>query len=248
MASTPMDVDLPESSPANANGGGGGGGPATSLNITRTLGSSVPSTTAISDVISHFRPTKVFHRAPYTGKQKKKLRAGGNPLHKKAVITAASMSKAKSKRTRDAPPPPGTSAASAASAAAAAPTAATPLPNSTSLASAAASTGDDEDHHLPRSHRHSNSLQLFKRDDAKDGRPQRHILSLDYDDPGELLMTSESDETIQIYKVREGQHDKMLLSKKYGIKLAKFTHASSAIIYASTKQNGWHLPRSFLPE
>lgn len=64
------------------------------------------------------------------------------------------------------------------------------------------------------------------------------MLSLDYDDPGELLMTSESDETIQIYKVREGQHDKMLLSKKYGIKLARFTHASSAIIYASTKQNG----------
>lgn len=51
-------------------------------------------------------------------------------------------------------------------------------------------------------------------------------------------MTSESDETIQIYKVREGRHDKQLLSKKYGVKLAKFTHNSSSIIYASTKQNG----------
>lgn len=51
-------------------------------------------------------------------------------------------------------------------------------------------------------------------------------------------MTSESDETIQIYNVREGRHDKTLLSKKYGVKLAKFTHASSSIIYASTKQNG----------
>lgn len=64
------------------------------------------------------------------------------------------------------------------------------------------------------------------------------MLSLDFDDPGELLMTSESDETIQIYNVKEGTHSKTLLSKKYGVKLAKFTHTSSSIIYASTKQNG----------
>ncbi|KAF4918057.1 WD repeat-containing protein 82 [Colletotrichum aenigma] len=79
--------------------------------------------------------------------------------------------------------------------------------------------------------------KLFKRDDIKDGRPQPHVLSLDFDDPGELLMTSESDETIQIYNVKEGRHEKSLLSKKYGVKLAKFTHTSSSILYASTKQN-----------
>ncbi|KAI5867978.1 WD domain-containing protein [Durotheca rogersii] len=131
MASTPMDLDLPDaSSPAN-------GTPSTSLNITRTLGSSsLPSTTAVTDVIANYRPTK-----------------------------------------------------------------------------------------------------LFRRDEMKDGRPQPYILSLDYDDPGELMMTSESDETIQIYRVRDGKHDKQLLSKKYGVKLAKFTHHSSSIIYASTKQN-----------
>lgn len=78
--------------------------------------------------------------------------------------------------------------------------------------------------------------QLFKRDDAKDGKLP-YVLSIDFDDPGELCMTSESDETIQIYNVREGRHEKTLLSKKYGVKLAKFTHASSSIIYASTKQN-----------
>jgi COMPASS component SWD2 len=50
-------------------------------------------------------------------------------------------------------------------------------------------------------------------------------------------MTSASDETIQIYNVREGKHEKSLLSKKYGVKLAKFTHTSSSILYASTKQN-----------
>ncbi|KAK1640232.1 WD domain-containing protein [Colletotrichum phormii] len=79
--------------------------------------------------------------------------------------------------------------------------------------------------------------KLFKRSDIKDGRPQPHVLSLDFDDPGELLMTSESDETIQIYSVKDGEHKKNLLSKKYGVKLAKFTHTSSSIIYASTKQN-----------
>ncbi|KAK1750663.1 WD40-repeat-containing domain protein [Echria macrotheca] len=79
--------------------------------------------------------------------------------------------------------------------------------------------------------------KLFKRDDLKEGKPQPHILSIDFDDPGDLCMTSEDDETIQIYSVKEGRHDKTLLSKKYGVKLAKFTHNSSSIIYASTKQN-----------
>ncbi|KAJ6447043.1 histone H3 methyltransferase complex and RNA cleavage factor II complex, subunit SWD2 [Purpureocillium lavendulum] len=84
-------------------------------------------------------------------------------------------------------------------------------------------------------------LQLLRRDDIKDGRPQPYVLSIDYDDEGELLMTSASDETIQIYNVREGRHEKSLLSKKYGVKLAKFTHTSSSIIYASTKQNSKQL-------
>jgi COMPASS component SWD2 len=64
------------------------------------------------------------------------------------------------------------------------------------------------------------------------------ILSLDYDDPGELLMTSESDESIQIYNVKDGKHQKACLSKKYGVKLAKFSRASACIVYASTKENG----------
>lgn len=43
MASTPMDVD--DGTPA--------------LNIPRTIGINVPSTSKVSDVISTFRPTKV---------------------------------------------------------------------------------------------------------------------------------------------------------------------------------------------
>lgn len=79
--------------------------------------------------------------------------------------------------------------------------------------------------------------KLFKRDDIKDGRPQPHVQSIDYDDEGELCMVSANDETIQIYNVKEGRHDKSAMSKKYGAKLAKFTHTKSSIIYASTKQN-----------
>ncbi|KIH93704.1 COMPASS component SWD2 [Sporothrix brasiliensis 5110] len=77
--------------------------------------------------------------------------------------------------------------------------------------------------------------KLFARD-AKNKSPT-YILSLDFDDPGELCMTSESDDTIQIYNVKEGRHDKALISKKYGAKLARFTHWSNSIVYASTKQN-----------
>ncbi|KAK3896959.1 WD40-repeat-containing domain protein [Staphylotrichum tortipilum] len=79
--------------------------------------------------------------------------------------------------------------------------------------------------------------KLFQRDDIKEGKSQPYVLSIDFDDPGELCMTSESDDTIQIYNVKDGRHDKSLLSKKYGVKLAKFTHTSSSIIYASTQQN-----------
>jgi COMPASS component SWD2 len=50
-------------------------------------------------------------------------------------------------------------------------------------------------------------------------------------------MTTESDETLQLYSVREGRHDKTLVSKKYGVRLASFTHTSTSIVYTSTKVN-----------
>ncbi|KAB5557959.1 WD40-repeat-containing domain protein [Coniochaeta sp. 2T2.1] len=80
-------------------------------------------------------------------------------------------------------------------------------------------------------------MKLFRRDDVKDTRSKPSVLSIDFDDPGELCITSESDETLMIYNVKEGRHDKKLLSQKYGVKLAKFTHASSMILFASTKEN-----------
>lgn len=64
------------------------------------------------------------------------------------------------------------------------------------------------------------------------------VLSLDFDDKGESLITSETDESIQLYNVLDGTFKKSLYSKKYGVKLAKFTHNATSIIYASTKENG----------
>ncbi|PMD22131.1 WD repeat-containing protein-like protein [Hyaloscypha hepaticicola] len=63
------------------------------------------------------------------------------------------------------------------------------------------------------------------------------VLSLDFDDEGALLLTSESDNSMQIYNVKEGKHHKTLLSQKYGVMHAMFGHASGCIIHSSTKQN-----------
>lgn len=64
------------------------------------------------------------------------------------------------------------------------------------------------------------------------------VTSVDYDDKGETCVTASNDETIQVYNCRSGRHLKTLYSKKYGVDLARFTHRSSAIIYASTKEDG----------
>jgi COMPASS component SWD2 len=61
------------------------------------------------------------------------------------------------------------------------------------------------------------------------------ITSLDFDDQGEYCIAAADDETLQLYDCVAGKHSKTLYSKKYGCHLAKFTHSSSNVIYASTK-------------
>ncbi|KAI5481293.1 WD repeat protein 82 [Pseudohyphozyma bogoriensis] len=61
--------------------------------------------------------------------------------------------------------------------------------------------------------------------------------SLAFDDRGELLITAAEDETMQLFSCKTGKHQKQLYSKKYGVHLARFTHKSSAIIHASTKED-----------
>jgi COMPASS component SWD2 len=68
---------------------------------------------------------------------------------------------------------------------------------------------------------------------------------LDFDDEGSLLLTSESDNSMQIYNVKDGKHHKTLLSQKYGVMHAMFGHASGCIIHSSTKQNSKLTPRPY---
>lgn len=59
--------------------------------------------------------------------------------------------------------------------------------------------------------------------------------SIDFDDSGEFLLLARTDDTIQLYNTKAGAYAKDLKSQKYGCALARFTHHSTSIIYASTK-------------
>lgn len=72
--------------------------------------------------------------------------------------------------------------------------------------------------------------QLFKL-----SKPETTVTSLDFDDTGEFLLAACSDDSLQLYNAKEGKHIKTLLSQKYGCHLARFTHHSQSILYASTK-------------
>jgi len=65
--------------------------------------------------------------------------------------------------------------------------------------------------------------------------PSAHYTSIDFDDSGEFLLLSRTDDTIQLFNTKAGAHAKELKSQKYGSALARFTHHSTSIIYASTK-------------
>ncbi|GAA5838039.1 hypothetical protein JCM5353_003377 [Sporobolomyces roseus] len=77
------------------------------------------------------------------------------------------------------------------------------------------------------------TAKVFKKH-AEEG---KSYTSMGFDNKGEHLITSGEDETMQLFDVRSGKHVKQLYSKKYGVHLARFTHKSSTIIYASTKGN-----------
>lgn len=59
--------------------------------------------------------------------------------------------------------------------------------------------------------------------------------SIDFDGTGEFLLLARTDDTIQLFNIKAGQHAKELKSQKYGSALARFTHHATSIIYASTK-------------
>ncbi|RHZ85223.1 hypothetical protein Glove_69g63 [Diversispora epigaea] len=59
------------------------------------------------------------------------------------------------------------------------------------------------------------------------------ITSADFDGSGEFCVTASLDDSINLYNCLQGRHKKLLLSKKYGIHLTRFTHLNTNIIYAS---------------
>ena len=63
------------------------------------------------------------------------------------------------------------------------------------------------------------------------------VTSLDFDDSGEFCLAACSDDSLVLYNAKEGKQVKVLLSQKYGAHLARFTHHSASIIYASTKED-----------
>ncbi|KAJ3049082.1 WD repeat-containing protein 82 [Rhizophlyctis rosea] len=66
---------------------------------------------------------------------------------------------------------------------------------------------------------------------------EKHITSLDFDWGGELCITASEDDTMHVYDCQRGVETRLVRSAKYGCHLARFTHKSSTIIYASTKQD-----------
>lgn len=72
----------------------------------------------------------------------------------------------------------------------------------------------------------------------KNGIIDTPLTSLSYDDEGRYILTSGTDETLQLYEVPRGHHVKSIFSKKYGCDQAIFTHNShTKCIFASTKEN-----------
>ncbi|KAL0574235.1 hypothetical protein V5O48_007706 [Marasmius crinis-equi] len=67
--------------------------------------------------------------------------------------------------------------------------------------------------------------------------PPRHIWGITFDDRGDTLVTAAEDESFRLYSCRSGKAVKTLYSKKYGVKLPRFTHKNTAILHASTKED-----------
>ncbi|EXJ55783.1 hypothetical protein A1O7_08713 [Cladophialophora yegresii CBS 114405] len=83
--------------------------------------------------------------------------------------------------------------------------------------------------------KHYRPARQFPCSTRSDGHETR-VTSLDFDDMGEFLVAASDDETMHVYDIKEGKRTKTIPSKKYGIHLARFTHHSRNVLFASTKQ------------
>lgn len=91
------------------------------------------------------------------------------------------------------------------------------------------------DTHMPPVTKVSDVIHTFRPTKLFKAPPSTQYTSIDFDDSGEFLLLSRTDDTIQLYNTKAGAHAKELKSQKYGSALARFTHHSTSILYASTK-------------
>lgn len=63
------------------------------------------------------------------------------------------------------------------------------------------------------------------------------INSIDFSLDGKSLISSSDDDTIVIYECDKGTKKRDINSKKYGVDLIRFTHATNTAIHTSTKEN-----------
>lgn len=63
------------------------------------------------------------------------------------------------------------------------------------------------------------------------------INSIDFSQDGKNLISSSDDDTIVTYDCERGIKKRDIMSKKYGVDLIKFTHATNTAIHTSTKEN-----------
>lgn len=97
---------------------------------------------------------------------------------------------------------------------------------------------------LPRQQISAASLRLFQ--------PQKTfhfhgghapVTLLDFDDLGTYLLLCGVDELLQLYDVMRGKHVKLVMSKKYGCHLARFTHSEKLCLHITTSVNEDHAIR-----
>ncbi|KAL7752181.1 hypothetical protein RI367_002226 [Sorochytrium milnesiophthora] len=65
----------------------------------------------------------------------------------------------------------------------------------------------------------------------------KRITSLAFDDTGAYCVVASEDDSIRIYDCNSASLVRTLYSKKYGVHLARFTHRSQNVLYASTKNS-----------
>ena len=62
------------------------------------------------------------------------------------------------------------------------------------------------------------------------------ITSLDFDRSGEFVVTAAQDDSMRLYDLRFNA-SQVILSKKYGCHLARFTNSQNDLLHTSTKEN-----------